>query len=149
MGDFHADDIAFLHTYLAQYRVTPTAPGFDSTALELLNADSAPDRLLTFGFIARVALSAWLKAVGEGEVTSATLLKRQIKDYKLNANVIGKNLGRDESISELANALYARLSERPGVYALLLNNRRHKGVNRRLLIYLAVRRYANAVALKA
>lgn len=100
----------------------------------------------TFAMIARLALRSWVDALDAKEKVDVRQVRADIEERYSTATVIAKQIGVSAGeLVELPDAIYAHLNTHELLQPYLTNNR-HKTPNRRLIIYLAVERYARAVA---
>jgi len=96
----------------------------------------------SYALIARLALRAWADALDAGEKIDMRQIRADIETRYASTNVIQKQLGvAAGEFTDLPDAIFKHLNAKAQLAPFLTNNR-HKTPNRRLIIYLAVERYA-------
>lgn len=121
-GDFNPDSINAIRAHLRQSG---------------LSAKEA-----NYALIARLALRAWADALDAGEKVDVRQVRADIETRYASTNVVAKQLGiAAGEFTDLPDAIFKHLNAKPQLAPFLTNNR-HKTPNRRLIIYLAVERYA-------
>lgn len=100
----------------------------------------------TFAMIARLALRSWVDALDAKEKVDVRQVRADIEERYAATNIVSKQIGvAAGELTDLPDAIYKHLNDKAQLAPYLTNNRR-KTPNRRLIIYLAVERYARSVA---
>lgn len=100
----------------------------------------------TFAMIARLALRSWADALDAGEKVDVRQVRAHIETRYASTNVIQKQLGiAAGEFTDLPDAIYVHLNAKAQLAPFLTSNRHKTTPNRRLIIYLAVERYARVL----
>lgn len=96
----------------------------------------------SYALIARLALRSWIDALDAGEKIDVRQIRADIETRYASTSITQKRLGiAAGEFTDLPDAIFKHLNTKAQLAPYLTNNR-HKTPNRRLIIYLAVERYA-------
>lgn len=100
----------------------------------------------SYALIARLALRSWIDALDAGEKIDVRQIRADIETRYASTSITQKQLGiAAGEFTDLPDAIYVHLNAKAQLAPFLTSNRHKTTPNRRLIIYLAVERYARVL----